>query len=73
MLLSRSDPAYHGRIQGLVLLNYGAYGIASLPLGLLADRIGLRWTIGGMGVAVVAVLGVFLLVARRTTRPRTIP
>jgi hypothetical protein len=26
-----------------------------------------------MGVAVVAVLGVFLLVARRTTRPRTIP
>jgi MFS family permease len=73
MLLSRSDPAYHGRIQGLVLLNYGAYGIASLPLGLLADRIGLRWTIGGMGVAVVAVLGVFLLVARRTTRPRTMP
>ncbi len=64
-LLARSDPEYHGRVQGLVMLSFGAFGIAALPLGLLADAVGLRWTLAGMGAGVLAVMAVYAVVARR--------
>ena len=65
LLLALSDMEYHGRIQGLVMLSFGAFGIAALPLGLLADEVGLRWTLAGMGVAVVATVGLFAVRTRR--------
>jgi MFS family permease len=64
LLLSLSDMAYHGRIQGLVMLSFGAFGIAALPLGALADTVGLRWVLGGMGIAVLLVMTAFVLVTR---------
>jgi MFS family permease len=68
MLLALSHVEFHGRIQGLVMLSFGAFGIAALPLGILADVIGLRWTLAAMGVLVVGVVAVFGVVSRRTTR-----
>ncbi|WP_157937127.1 MFS transporter [Geodermatophilus chilensis] len=68
MLLSLSPVEFHGRIQGLVMLSFGAFGVAALPLGILADVIGLRWTLAGMGVLVLGVVAVFSAVSRRTTR-----
>jgi MFS family permease len=65
LLLSLSDMAFHGRIQGLVMLSFGAFGIAALPLGVLADMIGVRWTFGGMAVGVLAVVAAFALTSRR--------
>jgi MFS family permease len=65
LLLALADMAYHGRIQGLVMLSFGAFGIAALPLGVAADTIGLRWTFAGMGLGVLAVVGVFALTTRR--------
>jgi hypothetical protein len=56
---------YHGRIQGLVILSFGAFGIPALPHGLLADRVGLRWTLGGMGAGVLVLVALFALSARR--------
>lgn len=64
-LLSLSDLEYHGRVQGLIMLSWSAFGIAALPLGLLADRLGLRWTLGGMGVSVVLLVALFALGSRR--------
>lgn len=68
-LLALSDEEYHGRVQGLVMLSFGAFGIAALPLGLLADLVGLRWTLGGMGTGVVAVVAAYALVSRRRSAP----
>lgn len=65
LLLALSDVTYHGRVQSLVMLSYGLFGIVALPLGLLADAVGLRWTLLGMAVAVLAVLVVFVLRSRR--------
>jgi predicted MFS family arabinose efflux permease len=65
LLLALADMAYHGRIQGLVMLSFGAFGIAALPLGVLADTVGLRWTFAGMGLGVLAVVAVFALTSRR--------
>ncbi|MBJ7452035.1 MAG: hypothetical protein JHC71_08130, partial [Blastococcus sp.] len=64
-LLDLTDPDYQGRVQGLVMLSFGAFGIAALPLGLLADLVGLRWTLFGMGVGVVAVVALYAVAGRR--------
>jgi MFS family permease len=54
LLLGRSDFEYHGRIQSLIMLGFSGFGIVALPLGVLADAIGLRTTLVIMGVAVLA-------------------
>jgi MFS family permease len=59
LLLSLSDFEYHGRIQSLVMLGYSGFGIVALPLGLAADAFGLRPTLAGMGIAVLAIVAVF--------------
>jgi MFS family permease len=65
LLIALSDDEYHGRVQGLVMLSFGAFGVAALPLGVLADHVGLRWTLGGMGVVVALIVTAFGLTARR--------
>ena len=56
LLLMLSDFDYHGRLQGLVMLGFSGFGIAALPLGILADAIGLRPTLVGMGVISAAIV-----------------
>ena len=65
LLIGLSDMEYHGRVQGLIMLSFGAFGIAALPLGALADVVGLRWTFAGMGSAVLVVMALFALGSRR--------
>jgi fucose permease len=52
----------------LMMLSFSGFGMAALPLGALADRIGLQETLGAMGLVVVATMLVFLAVSRRTRR-----
>jgi MFS family permease len=66
LVLALSDLEYHGRVQSLMMLSFSGFGMAALPLGLLADRVGLRETMTGMGCAVVAIMAVYLVVSRRT-------
>ncbi|NNE12312.1 MAG: MFS transporter [Ilumatobacter sp.] len=68
LVLALSDLEYHGRVQSLMMLSFSGFGMAALPLGALADAIGLRETLALMGVTVVATMGVFFLVSRRTRR-----
>ncbi|MCD9624026.1 MFS transporter [Rhabdothermincola salaria] len=65
LLLNLSDFDYHGRIQSLVMLGFSGFGIAALPLGALADAIGLRTTFVIMGAVVLVVMVVFVLRRRR--------
>jgi MFS family permease len=65
LLLALSDMEFHGRIQGLIMLSFGAFGIAALPLGLLADAVGLRWTLASMGAGVLAFVALFAVRGRR--------
>jgi predicted MFS family arabinose efflux permease len=68
LLISLSDMEYHGRVQGLIMLSFGAFGVAALPLGALADAIGLRWTLAGMGLGVVVFVASYALVTRDRMR-----
>lgn len=65
LVLSLSEIEYHGRVQSLMLLSFSGFGMAALPLGVLADAIGLRQTLGVMSVIVVATMVVYLTVSRR--------
>jgi len=63
-VLSLADVEYHGRVQSLLMFSFSGFGLAALPLGLIADAVGLRQTMVVMGIAVV----VFMLGAERWRR-----
>ena len=59
LLLSLSEFEYHGRIQSLVMLGFSGFGIAALPIGILADAVGMRITFMVMGAIVIVVASMF--------------
>jgi hypothetical protein len=61
LMLSLSDVDYHGRMQSMVVLGFSGFGLAALPLGLLADAVTLKLTLVAMGTVVLLFTGVFAL------------
>lgn len=57
LVLLLSDLDFHGRLQSVGVLSMSAFGIAALPLGILADQIGIRETFVLMGTATMALVG----------------
>ena len=57
MLLERSEPEYHGRMQSMVVVGFSGFGFAAFPLGAIADAIGAGAVLALMGVTVVAIAG----------------
>jgi MFS family permease len=68
LMLSLSDVDYHGRMQSMVVLGFSGFGLAALPLGLLADAITLEATLAVMGAVVIAVTVAFAIRRRRHRR-----
>lgn len=52
VIVRETEPAYFGRISSLSALAFAGFGLMGLPIGLLADAIGERGVLGGMGAAV---------------------
>jgi MFS family permease len=50
LALTMADDEHQGRVQSLMQLSFGGFGLAAAPLGFLAEQIGLRATIVIMGV-----------------------
>ena len=72
LVLDRTDLAYHGRVQSLMMLSFSGFGMMALPLGAIADNIGITITMGFMGgIAVVAVVVSALLRSRTDDEPVT--
>jgi MFS family permease len=59
LMLLLSDVDYHGRMQSMVVLGFSGFGLAALPLGLLADAVTLELTLALMGVVVLVVTALF--------------
>ena len=68
LVLALSDIEYHGRVQSLMMLSFSGFGMAALPLGVLADAIGLRRTFAIMGVLVIVAMAVYQVASKRTRR-----
>ena len=64
LVLALSDLEYHGRIQSLMLLSFSGFGMAALPLGRLADAVGLRPTLMAMGVTTILCIAGYWLIRR---------
>ncbi len=54
--LRQTEPAYYGRIMGLMQVAWGLINLTSLPVGTLADLLGERTVLSGAGVILVFVL-----------------
>jgi len=65
LVLTIAPVEYHGRVQSLLMLSFSGYGLAALPLGVLADAIGLRTAFVGMGIAVFVVSSISMLIQHR--------
>jgi len=68
LMLTLSDIEYHGRMQSMVVLGFSGFGLAALPLGLLADAVTLEVTLALMGGVVLIVTSMFT--ARRVQQRR---
>jgi predicted MFS family arabinose efflux permease len=54
LALAMADDSHQGRVQSLMQLSFAGFGIAALPLGGLAELIGLEPTIMIMGIVATA-------------------
>ncbi|MFK8026153.1 MAG: MFS transporter [Ilumatobacter sp.] len=66
--LGLADEAHRGRVQSLLMLSFAGFGIAALPLGLLAEVIGLRTAMALMGIVAVVAGAVYWVAERRAGR-----
>jgi MFS family permease len=62
--MKETDPGYYGRVMSLTMLAFSGTGLMGLPVGLLADAIGERAALIGMGGGVLRVVGLLALWGR---------
>ncbi len=55
-----TDDAYRGRVMSIYMMNFGLNGIGVFGVGLLAEAIGVQWSIGGFA-ALLAVISILVL------------
>jgi MFS family permease len=63
LALTETELEYHGRVQSLLMTGWAASAIIALPLGVVADVVGLRETLFAMGA--VCLVGMFAYVVAR--------
>ena len=68
LLLTMTPVEYHGRVQSLLMLSFSGFAIAALPIGIIADAVGIRATLVGLGILVLLVMA-----AARLAQPRGLP
>jgi MFS family permease len=62
LVLMGSESAYHGRVQSLMMLSFSGFGLVALPLGVIADAIGLQNLFAWMGGITTAVMVTYFIV-----------
>jgi MFS family permease len=53
LTMSMSEHDYHGRVQSISMLSWSLFGLFALPVGIVADHIGIRETLALQGVIVI--------------------
>lgn len=71
LVLDQTALAFHGRVQSLMMLSFSGFGMAAYPLGELADAIGIRITLLGMGTIAAGAVAtsILLRLVDRRARP----
>jgi len=77
MMLTEANPKFYGRVMSLFMLSFSAVGVMSLPLGIVADRVGSLFLFSTLGVCVAiamllsAILKPSFVFQRLTATPNT--
>jgi MFS family permease len=64
LTMSYTDEAYHGRVQSMTMMSWSLFGIAALPIGYIADHIGIRETLAIMGLIAAGLSIIITLIGR---------
>jgi MFS family permease len=67
LVLAHTDAALHGRVQSLMMLAFSGFGMAALPLGAVADGLGLPIMFIAMAVVVGAATIAYRLAGSRVS------
>ncbi len=54
LTMSSTDGPYQGRVQSISMLSWSLFGLVALPIGIIADHIGIQETLVLMGAIVMA-------------------
>lgn len=63
-----TEPAFYGRVIGLMFLAWGLINVVSLPIGALADALGERTVLCGLGIALCLAVALLALWGRQVER-----
>lgn len=66
--LSLAESAFHGRVQSLLSLGFTGFALVALPLGIVADIIGLRTTLALMGGVCLVTMLIYMAAQERYVR-----
>ncbi|MEX0784220.1 MAG: MFS transporter [Dehalococcoidia bacterium] len=64
LTMSMSEPEYHGRVQSISMLSWSLFGLFALPVGIVADHIGIRETLALQGGLVIVTVTALQLMRR---------
>ena len=56
MMLTAANPRFYGRVMSLFMLSFSAVGVMSLPLGIVADRVGSLFLFSTLGICVAVAM-----------------
>lgn len=79
LTMSLTEHRYHGRVQSISMLSWSFFGLAALPIGIVADHIGIRETLMLQGALVVLLVFALQMVLGRSEtvardrRPQAMP
>jgi MFS family permease len=60
VVIHATEPAYIGRVMSLTMMAFAGFGVMGLPIGWLADAVGVRGALVAMALAVAGVLAATL-------------
>ncbi len=71
LVMTLTDYEYHGRVQSMNMMSWSLFGLAALPIGIMADRIGIQEMLVLQGAfCVVAIIAIEFY--RRTSGTRAV-
>lgn len=59
------DPTYRGRVMSFQMLGFGLSSLGTVFGGILADAMGIQWSVGGLAIALAVITIVILSFGRR--------
>jgi MFS family permease len=72
LITTLAEADYQGRVQALMMLGFSLSSMVSLPIGYLADRVGLRETLAAMGALCAATMLLYALARPRIAARATL-